>query len=443
VGIGTTTPAGTLDVQGGTSTTGDGLNIILKAQTGLQSSDHVGGAVLITGGNGHGFSYGGAVTLKGGDAHNGTMSSAGSITINGGALVGQSSGMTLTGGTSSNGYGAAGSFVINDTSSGNGGDVVLNGGIPYGGNNAGNVLLASARGNVGIGTTTPTSALHVVAPDTAVSSGAADLFTVSGGANTTGNSAGGISLNAGNANGQAGGSSLYLPGGAWGGGTVTLTGTQNGGGGAGNINILARGATYGSGPGGSINLTAGPGGGSTGGNISLTAGDGNSASSGGTVTLKAGNGNTGNVAGSNVVLNGGTGSGSGAYGNIVLANSGGNVGIGTTTPTSKLEVQGQVRTVASTGGAKINTSAAVDWNNGNAQSMSVDCASTAFTNMLDGGTYILAVTETGTSTCVFAQSGLTFYFNPGNAARTSGQRTVYTFQRIGTDVYVSWIAGFQ
>ncbi len=121
----------------------------------------------------------------------------------------------------------------------------------------------------------------------------------------------------------------------------------------------------------------------------------------------------------------------------------GNVGIGASAPTAKLEIQGQVRTTGAGGAAQINASAAVDWNNGNAQSMSVACTSTTFTNMLDGGTYILAVTETGTTTCTFSQAGLTFYFNPANGNRTSGQRSVYTFQRIGTDVYVSWISGFQ
>ncbi|MDD4976440.1 MAG: hypothetical protein PHY93_18930, partial [Bacteriovorax sp.] len=123
---------------------------------------------------------------------------------------------------------------------------------------------------------------------------------------------------------------------------------------------------------------------------------------------------------------------------------GGNVGIGATAPTAKLEVVGQSRSISSAGGgAKTNASANIDWNNGNTQTMSVDCATTAFTNMLDGGTYLLAVTETGTTTCVYSQAGLTFYYNPANGARTSGQRTVYSYQRIGTDVYVSWIAGFQ
>jgi hypothetical protein len=133
----------------------------------------------------------------------------------------------------------------------------------------------------------------------------------------------------------------------------------------------------------------------------------------------------------------------GSLGNTFVISTGGYVGIGTTSPGSKLDVAGQSRSINSSGITQINASAAVDWNNGNVQSLSVSCTSTAFTNMLDGGTYVLAVTETGTSTCIFAQSGLTFYYSPANGARVSGKRTVYTFQRIGSDVYVAWIKGFE
>jgi hypothetical protein len=121
----------------------------------------------------------------------------------------------------------------------------------------------------------------------------------------------------------------------------------------------------------------------------------------------------------------------------------GNVGVGTVNPVSKLDVSGQVRSVNSSGSSEVNTTATVDWHNGNAQTMNVDCDTTTFSNMLDGGTYILAVSETGTSQCDFSQAGLTFFFSPANGPRESGARTVYTFQRIGSDVYVSWIKGFQ
>lgn len=123
--------------------------------------------------------------------------------------------------------------------------------------------------------------------------------------------------------------------------------------------------------------------------------------------------------------------------------SGGNVGVGSASPSAKLEIAGQVRAVNSSGAAHVNNTASVDWNNGNAQQLSVACTSTTFSNMLDGGTYILAVTETGGTTCTFSHTGLTFYYSPANGPRTAGKRTVYTFQRIGNSVYVSWIKGFE
>jgi phage-related tail fiber protein len=118
--------------------------------------------------------------------------------------------------------------------------------------------------------------------------------------------------------------------------------------------------------------------------------------------------------------------------NRVIVSSGGQV-----------EMRGQMRSVSSTGATYDNTTTNVDWDRGNAQSMSVACTATTFTNMVDGGMYSLAVSDTTATTCVFAQSGLTFYYNPVNQSRTAGARTVYSFQRYGTAVYVSWIAGFQ
>lgn len=121
--------------------------------------------------------------------------------------------------------------------------------------------------------------------------------------------------------------------------------------------------------------------------------------------------------------------------------SSGFVGIGTTAPSTKLDVQGgSIRSVSSTGSSADNTTTTVDWSLGNNQSMSVDCAATIFTNMQDGATYNLLVTETGTSQCVFTHAGLTFHWTPANSNRLSAQLTIYSFTRIGTRVVVSWNA---
>lgn len=121
----------------------------------------------------------------------------------------------------------------------------------------------------------------------------------------------------------------------------------------------------------------------------------------------------------------------------------GSVGIGTSAPNAKLHVNGgQILSTNASGIVEVNASASIDWNKGNVQTLTADCSSTAFANMLDGGTYTLVIKETGTSTCAFSQTGLTFHLPPDHGARTSGKHTVYTFLRAGADVYVSWIPGF-
>jgi len=67
VGIKTNTPSGILDVQGGTSVTGDGRGISIIAETGANSYDYKGGNVLLRGGRG-GVGYGdpAQIIVKGG-----------------------------------------------------------------------------------------------------------------------------------------------------------------------------------------------------------------------------------------------------------------------------------------------------------------------------------------------------------------------------------------
>ncbi|HAG91826.1 MAG TPA: hypothetical protein DCL41_08135 [Bdellovibrionales bacterium] len=188
--------------------------------------------------------------------------------------------------------------------------------------------------------------------------------------------------------------------------------------------------------------------GQSGDGLYITAGGADSGANnaqGGSLGLGSGL-STGNQ-GSDILFMTATGAGSGTTDRTptekMRIKGSGKVGIGISAPTAKLEVSGQTRSVNDSGVTQTNASTSINWDLGNVQSMSVACTSTTFSNMLDGGTYVLAVTETGTSTCTFSHTGLTFYFSPANGGRESGKRTVYTFQRIGSAVYVSWIKGFQ
>ncbi len=124
----------------------------------------------------------------------------------------------------------------------------------------------------------------------------------------------------------------------------------------------------------------------------------------------------------------------------------GNVSVGTTASTNtKLNVEGQLRSKSFT-----STTGTIDWAEGNSGTTSYNCASAiTFANLRDGGSYLLAVTSTGTTQCNFATTTtgddaatVTYRFMPANAARTSSSHTIYSLQRIGTVVYISWITGF-
>jgi len=124
----------------------------------------------------------------------------------------------------------------------------------------------------------------------------------------------------------------------------------------------------------------------------------------------------------------------------------GNVGIGTMPGAgTRLRVEGQISAKSLSG-----SSGAIDWANGNSQSTSYNCAANlTFASLRDGGSYTLAVTSTNTTQCSFSTSvtgddaaTVTYRFLPANSTRTATSHTIYSLQRIGTVVYVSWITGF-
>jgi hypothetical protein len=129
----------------------------------------------------------------------------------------------------------------------------------------------------------------------------------------------------------------------------------------------------------------------------------------------------------------------------VTVDATGNVGVGTTTPASKLDVSGDVVGTTVAGRFHDNgTSGAINFANGNVQTTSFDCGSAvSLSNMKDGGSYTLIITGTGTAQCTFSHSGVTGWrFSPSNAARIGSTHTIYTFLKAGPTVYISWIAGF-
>jgi len=122
-----------------------------------------------------------------------------------------------------------------------------------------------------------------------------------------------------------------------------------------------------------------------------------------------------------------------------LATLGGNVGIGTESPSAKLQVNGQAASVV----ANIS-SLNVNFNNGNIQSNSVGAGTLSLDNMVDGGSYTLVLTNSTGGTYTLSASGVTSWrCSPvctSNAVTvTAGKHTVVSLFKVGSIGYVSWI----
>lgn len=124
--------------------------------------------------------------------------------------------------------------------------------------------------------------------------------------------------------------------------------------------------------------------------------------------------------------------------NSNLFDNGANLGVGTTTPTSKLEING-----AATNTTALNSVAAttIDFSKSNLAYTTASAGTFTLNNIKDGGTYTLAVQGANSGISTFTCSGFIFkYVNNGITA--PNKHSLYTFLVMGTTVYVYMATGF-
>ena len=119
--------------------------------------------------------------------------------------------------------------------------------------------------------------------------------------------------------------------------------------------------------------------------------------------------------------------------------SSGNIGIGTSSPASKLTINGAVTNVAAYNAGAGTT---IDFASSNLAYTTANPSNTfTLNNMKDGGTYTLAVRGTTAGVASFTAPGFTFKI-VNNKQTTPSTETIYTFLTIGTVVYAFMVSGF-
>ncbi|MCX6107240.1 MAG: hypothetical protein NTY08_15550 [Proteobacteria bacterium] len=160
------------------------------------------------------------------------------------------------------------------------------------------------------------------------------------------------------------------------------------------------------------------------------------------LTITAGNG-TGTGGSGNILFQTASTAGTSATANAMATRmaitASGNLGVGVSNPTSKLQVSGQAAS-----GYASSSSATIDWNSGNIQSTTAAAGTITMTNMVDGAGYTLILNNTSGGSYSLAATGLTFRCSPACPVTvTAGSDSVIAMVKGGSTVWVGWTKGYQ
>lgn len=121
------------------------------------------------------------------------------------------------------------------------------------------------------------------------------------------------------------------------------------------------------------------------------------------------------------------------------------VGVGTMSPQSTLEVNGAARNSSSI----VNNTTTIDFSTGNLQYTMMSCGTPMnLLNLKDGGSYMFAVKGATSGVCsfnVYSDSGvtpLTLHLPSDWGPTLSGKMTLFNLMVFGTDVFVGWNSGY-
>ena len=108
-----------------------------------------------------------------------------------------------------------------------------------------------------------------------------------------------------------------------------------------------------------------------------------------------------------------------------------------TETTNTITVAGQI--VAAGTPDQTSNSPNISFNNGNSLFVAANCTTFALSNMVSGGSYTFAVQGTS-GTCNFTHGGDTIHFAGGVANVPITAHTIFSFAKYGTHVYVTWVS---